>query len=39
MVTHLKSVCFSMLFKAGILKLFTSKPKAVKAESGKEADA
>lgn len=30
---------FSLLFKAGILKLFTSKPKAVKAESGKEADA
>lgn len=30
---------FSLLFKAGILKLFTSKPKAVKAESGKEVDA
>ncbi len=30
---------FSLLFKSGILKLFTPKPKAVKPESGKEADA
>ena len=30
---------FSLLFKTGILKLFAPKPKAVKAESGKEADA
>ena len=30
---------FSLLFKTGILKLFTPKPKAGKAETGKEADA
>lgn len=30
---------FSLLFKTGILKLLTPKPKAQKAETGKEADA
>ena len=30
---------FSLLFKTGILKLLTPKPKAIKAETGKEADA
>lgn len=30
---------FSLLFKTSILKLFTPKPKAIKAETGKEADA
>ena len=30
---------FSLLFKTGILKVLTPKPKAVKAETGKEADA
>ena len=29
---------FSLLFKTGILKMFTPKPKAVKPESGKEAN-